>query len=82
MLDSFYLINLVDFTLCLHNVQTILGAWKHTSFILAGLFVRHQHSSNSYVASYAPLARVLMTNKNPAQILDGYLFPGALCRTS
>jgi imidazoleglycerol phosphate synthase glutamine amidotransferase subunit HisH len=31
-----------------------------------------------YVASYAPLARVLMTNKNPAQILGGYLFPVAL----
>ena len=55
-----------------------LGTWKHTSSILAGLFVRHQHCSHSYVASYAPVATALMTNKNPTQILDDYLFPGAL----
>ncbi|TXK94814.1 hypothetical protein BMR07_01145 [Methylococcaceae bacterium CS1] len=44
-----------------------LGTWKHTSSILAGLFIRHQHGSNNYVASYAPIATALMTNKNPAQ---------------
>jgi hypothetical protein len=32
----------------------------------------------AYVASYMPLTTALMTNKNSAQILDGYLFPGAL----
>ncbi len=56
----------------------MLGTWKHTSSILAGLFVRHQHCINSYVACYAPISTVLMTNKNSAQKLDAYLFPGAL----
>ena len=59
---------------------TGLGTWKHTSPILAGLFVRDQHGSKSYVASYAPITTALMTNKNPAQILGDYLFPGALIR--
>ncbi|SMG64227.1 hypothetical protein BMETH_224_1 [methanotrophic bacterial endosymbiont of Bathymodiolus sp.] len=29
----------------------ILGTWKHTSSILAGLFIRYQHGSNCYVAN-------------------------------
>ncbi len=55
-----------------------LGTWKHTSSIFTGFFVRHQYCSNRYVACYAPIATALMTNKNPAQILDAYLFPSAL----
>ncbi len=56
----------------------VLGTWKHTSSIFTSFFVRHQYCSNSYVACYAPIATALMTNKNPAQILDAYLFPSAL----
>ncbi len=62
----------------LHVGWMSLGTWKHTSSIFTSFFVRHQYCSNSYVACYAPIATALMTNKNPAQILDAYLFPSAL----
>jgi hypothetical protein len=68
----------VNYNKACYSTQSILGAWKHTSSILAGRFICHQHGSNSYVASYAPLSTALMTNKKPAQLLDAYLFPGAL----
>ena len=51
------------------------GNTHHPSLLV--FFFCHQHGSNSYVASYAPMATALMTTKNPAQILDAYLFPGA-----
>jgi len=68
----------VNYNKACYFTQSILGTWKHKSSILAGLFIRHQHGSNSYVASYAPLATALMTNKNPAQLLDAYLFSRSL----
>jgi len=43
------------------------GDKKKQSSSLTGLFVRLQSSNNSYVASYAPIATRLNTNKNSAQ---------------
>ncbi len=52
--------------------KTNLGTWKQILIHPAGLFIPHQHGSHSYLASYVPLTTALMTNQNPAQILDAY----------
>ena len=52
-------------------------SWTHGSrlYILACLFVRLHSYRNSYVASYAPVAIGMKTDKNSAPYCISYLFP-------